>query len=121
MTVEELYDKITKNTTPEHALMNLLKVHLVEYNKMKYDDNDNEIHPIIIISTACLELNWNMVVINTDNDNDELNAMIIGNENFINTVLQNTNSTACDPNRDPVSNNESDCINDCNCNNCGCF
>lgn len=86
MTVQELYDYITKNMTPEQALKKLLEGTLIEYQQLKFSEEGKEIHPAMLIAMASMEMNW-MIVIPNDDDDDELNGMIVGTEDYIKSVL----------------------------------
>lgn len=86
MNVDELYEYITKNSSAEQVLRKMLDGHVSQYNKLRFDGND-EIHPIILITMATRELNWNIAISNGDDDDDVL-GMIIGTNEYINSVLQ---------------------------------
>lgn len=103
MTVQELYDHITKHMTPEQALKKLLEGTLIEYQQLKFSAEGKEIHPAMLITIASMEMGWLMAIPN-GNDDDELNGMIVGTEEYIKSVLN-------EPEHD------CNCSGGCNCMN----
>ena len=88
MNAKELYDYITSKITPEEALLNLLKGHVVEYEKLKFSAEGEEIHPVMLISMAAMEMGWDMVIpSHEDNPDAEIEGMIVGTSNYIDDVL----------------------------------
>jgi hypothetical protein len=88
MTAKELYDYITKQITPEKALMNLLEGHLIEYEKLKFSAEGEEIHPIMLISMAALDMGWDMAIPDHKGNPDaEVEGMIVGTPDYIDDVL----------------------------------
>ena len=90
MKVQELYDYITKQITPEVALMRMLEASLVTYEKLKFKEGE-EIHPEILIFMAAFDRGWNLAVESEDagNPDKELRGIIVGTKEYINEVLDN--------------------------------
>lgn len=89
MTAEELYKHITSHMTAEEALMKLLTGHLREYEKLKFSQEGEEIHPVILISMATLDMGWNIAVPHNDDPNAEVIGMIVGTQEYIDSILSN--------------------------------
>lgn len=88
MTAKELYEHITSQISAEEALMKLLEGHIREYEKLKFSEEGEEIHPIILISMATMDLGWNFAVPNHDDNPDaEIEGMIVGTNEYIDDVL----------------------------------
>lgn len=85
MTPKEVYDHIIKHMSPEEALMKLLEGTIIDYQHLKFKDPDSVIHPIIVISMATLELGWNIVL---KGGEDEMQGMVVGTEDYINSILK---------------------------------
>jgi hypothetical protein len=85
MTAKELYDHITKNMTPEEALMKLLEGSIRTYEHLKFNEGE-ELHPVMVIAAATLEMGWNIAIFDGDPDAD-LTGMIVGTDEYINSVL----------------------------------
>jgi len=101
MTVEEVYKHITKHITAEKALMKLLEGHVITYEKLKFEEG-KELHPIILISMATLEMGWDFAVPEGCDDED-IHGMVVGTEEYINSVLGIDNCTCgsdCDCKKD---------------------
>jgi hypothetical protein len=84
MNIQKLYDHITSNITPEKALMKLLEANVFSYEKLKFNVGE-EIHPLILISMATLDMNWSIAM---PNDDEDINGMIIGTNEYIDGVLK---------------------------------
>lgn len=83
MTVQELYDYIITQMTPETALKKMLESSLIKYEKLKFNEGD-EIHPVILIAMCGLELGWSFLLPkNSKNDNSEIDGVIMGTEEFL--------------------------------------
>lgn len=78
MTVDGLYDYILENMPAEVALRKLLESSLITYNKLKFDKEQNEVHPVIIISMAAMDLGWNFMVEKVDN----IEGLVIGSDAY---------------------------------------
>lgn len=79
MTATELYEHITKEMTPEQALKMLLESSMLSYEKLKFDKG-KEVHPIIIISMAVMELGWSFIV---ENDQEHIEGLIVGTQEYV--------------------------------------
>ncbi len=85
MTVDELYKQITKNQTPEQALKNILDANIKEYSHLKFSDDNNKIHPVVLINMASMELGWD-VYLSYDDDNN-IYGLFTGTEKYVNDVI----------------------------------
>ena len=85
MTPEELYDYITSQMTPEAALKKLLKGAILNYEKLKGQD-DPPTHPEIIITMAAYDLGWHIALKNTDDE--QVPGMIVGTMEYLEEVLK---------------------------------
>lgn len=87
MNVKELYDYITKHMTSEQALMKLLEGSIIEYEKLKFDDKQKAVHPLIIISMAAADLGWDMVIENEEVSGDVIRGIVVGTEDYLKTIF----------------------------------
>lgn len=87
MNAQDLYDYILKHMSAEQALMNLLKGHVIEYEKLKFSAEGEEIHPIMLIAMAALDMGWDMAVPNFEDPEAEVIGMIVGTSDYIDDVL----------------------------------
>lgn len=85
MTVKELYDKIVGNMSAEEALMKLLEGHVITYEKLKFNEGE-EIHPVMLISMAAMEMGWEIALPYGDDDDDVI-GITVGTEEYFNSVL----------------------------------
>jgi hypothetical protein len=89
MTAKEFYDYITSKMTAEEALLKLLEGQVMEYEKLKFSQEENAIHPALLIAMAAMEMGWNIAIPNhDDNPDEELDGMIVGTDKYINSVLK---------------------------------
>lgn len=79
MTVQELYDHIVKQITPEQALMKFLEGGLIQYEKLKFD-NDQAVHPLFIMAMAAMEMGWNFGI---EKDRKEVEGLITGTHEYM--------------------------------------
>jgi len=86
MNVNEFYDYITKQMTPEQALKKLLEGHVLTYEKLKFK-RGKEIHPLILILMATMDLGWNFIIENNNDLDDEVTGMIIGTKEYIESTF----------------------------------
>ena len=86
MDTKELYDHITKHMTPEEALMKLLEGHLLTYENLKYNEGE-ELHPVMLVAMAALDMNWSMAIPKEKNEDDILNGMAIGTQEYLDDVF----------------------------------
>jgi hypothetical protein len=87
MTVPELYDYITKHMTPEQALLKLLEGHVIEYEKLKFSQEETAIHPLILITMAAHDMGWNIMI--QGGDDDEINGISVGTDEYIDKLFNN--------------------------------
>lgn len=98
MTAKELYDHITKHMSAEEALLKLMEGTIRNYEHLKFKDGE-ELHPVMVIVAATLDMGWSMMLTNEDLDSD-LDGMIIGTEDYIKSLTDS---------------DEPDCNCDCDC------
>jgi hypothetical protein len=91
MNVKELYDHITKHMTAEQALMKLLEGHVLTYDKLKFQEGE-EIHPTILVVMAAMDMGWNLAIPDTGNDDDELQGMAIGTQEYLDKLFPEDNN-----------------------------
>ena len=84
MTVKELYDYITAQMTPEQALMKLLEGSVIQYEKLKFDENGEPVHPVLVITMAAMDLGWQLAI---EDSQDEVRGMVIGTKEYIDTMF----------------------------------
>jgi len=84
MTAKELVNYITSKMSAKQALLKLMESSLVQYENLKFDKS-KEVHPIIIISMASLDLGWNMIVVESE---DEIEGLLIGTDEYIKRNLK---------------------------------
>jgi len=83
MTVQETFDHITKYMTAEQALMKLLEGHIRTYERLKFNEGE-ELHPVMLVSLAAMEMNWDIAVPDNNGDEDmELIGMAIGSPEYM--------------------------------------
>lgn len=80
MKIKELYNYIISQMTPEEALMKLLESSLITYDKLKFPVSGEEIHPLIIITMASMDMGWQIAVENADG---EVRGLSVGTEDFM--------------------------------------
>ena len=85
ITVEELYNHITKVMTPEAALKRLLESSLLTYEKLKFPEGDQPVHPLIIMTLAAMDMGWNFLVPNGPDD-EEVNGLIVGTSEYVDRI-----------------------------------
>lgn len=61
ISVQQFYDFITSKMTAEQALMKLLQGPVMTYEKLKFDEGE-EVHPLIIMSFAAMEMGWDFLI-----------------------------------------------------------
>lgn len=83
--VKDFYDHILKHMTAEEALMKLLEGPLRSYEKLKFDENGQEVHPVLIISAAAMDLGWNFAV---EKGQEHVRGLCVGTQEYIDTVLK---------------------------------
>lgn len=84
MTVQQLYDHIVKQITPEVALMRLLEGSLIQYEKLKFDSQKGAVHPIIVISMATMDMGWDFAI---EPNEVNIRGMVIGTKEYMETIF----------------------------------
>lgn len=84
MKVKELFDHITKHMTAEQALMKLLEGSLIQYEKLKFDEQQNAIHPVMLISMSAMDMGWQMAI---EKGNGDVRGMVVGTEEYLETIF----------------------------------
>jgi hypothetical protein len=86
MTVKEFYDYITKHMTAEQALMKMLEGQVMEYEKLKFSQDENAIHPVILIAMAAMDMGWTLAIPDP-NDTDEVIGLVVGTHEYVDDML----------------------------------
>lgn len=81
-TVQDLYDQITSQLSPEEALMNMLKASVQQYEDQKLDAQGQPVHPIYIIVLAAKELGWE-IAMNTEEQNPNVIGLTMGTKEYM--------------------------------------
>jgi hypothetical protein len=92
MTVDKLYDHITKVMTPEAALKKLLSSSLRTYEKLKFPEGTTPVHPIFIMSFAAMDMGWDFLVPDGPDD-DDVNGLIVGTSEYVDRITFRTDKT----------------------------
>ena len=79
MTLQELYDYITSQLTPEEALKKMLEAGLLKYEKLKFNEGE-EIHPIQLIAMASMDMGWKIAI---EKDQENIRGISIGSEEYM--------------------------------------
>lgn len=90
MNAKELRDYILTQITAEEALLKLLEGHVMNYEKLKFQEGE-EIHPIMVISMAAMDLGWGISIPNTESDDDIITGMVVGTEEYMDNILPDDN------------------------------
>lgn len=89
MTVQELYDHITKFMTPEEALKKLLSSAMVNYESLKFDDQQNAVHPLIVITMATLDMGWQIAVETPKHpETAKVEGLVIGTQEYLDKIFK---------------------------------
>lgn len=83
MNAEELYNYITSKITPEQALKKLLTSTLINYEALKFNSDEEKVHPLILIILATQDLGWNLIL-KKQEPGEEVEGIIIGSVDYIN-------------------------------------
>ena len=86
MNAKEFYDYITTQMTAEEALMKLLEGHVMNYEKLKFQEGE-EIHPLMLISLAAMDMGWNIAISDKGSDDDDVVGMVLGTEEYVDDML----------------------------------
>ena len=89
MNVKEFYDYITKHMTAEQALMKLLEGQVMEYEKLKFSQEEYAIHPLLLIAMAAQDMGWNIAIPEPKDDPDaDVIGIMCGTEEYMKTMLK---------------------------------
>lgn len=82
LSVNALYDYVISHMTPEEACKKLLKSSLISYEKLKFDNKHEAVHPVLIMAFAAMDMGW---VIRTDRDrgDKEVDGMALGTKEYM--------------------------------------
>ena len=84
MTTQELYTFITKHIPIEQVLLKLLESSLISYEKLKFDDKNETVHPLLIITMAALDLGWDLAI---EKDVKEVRGLAVGTSEYLDTII----------------------------------
>ncbi len=80
MNVDELYNHIVSQITPEEALKKMLESSLLTYEKLKFKKG-KEVHPLFIISMAAMDLGWQIAI---KKDKENIEGLTVGTKDYMN-------------------------------------
>lgn len=84
MNAQALYEHIVQHITPEAALLKLLESSIIQYEKLKMDKGE-EVHPLLIISMAAMDLGWEMAI---EKDQEEMRGIAVGTKEYIDNLYK---------------------------------
>jgi len=84
MTLDELFDYIISQITPEEALRKFLEGSLLHYKKLKFNKGKG-VHPLFIISMAAMDMNWQIAI---EKNKEEIEGITIGTEEYMKRNLK---------------------------------
>jgi hypothetical protein len=84
ISVDDFYNYITKHMTAEEALKKLLTSSMISYEKLKFDEG-KEVHPIIIIANAAMDMGWMIAV---EKEEKEVKGLAVGTEEYMNKLFK---------------------------------
>ena len=93
MSIQELYDHITKHMSAEDALMRLLEGHAMTYEKLRFQEGE-EIHPLMLISMAAFEMDWQLAIPEGSEDDDVI-GMAVGTEEYLEDLFGKDDNDKC--------------------------
>ena len=83
MTPLQLRDYILEHLTAEEALLILLEGPLHQYEKLRFDKG-GEVHPLIIIANAAMELGWDFVIEKEGaGGDDQVHGVTVGDKGYM--------------------------------------
>lgn len=85
MKVKEFYDYLLTQMSAEQALLKLLEGHVRNYEHLKFEEG-KEIHPIMVISMAALDMGWSLAIPD-DSDDDEVQGMAVGTDEYLENLF----------------------------------
>lgn len=80
MTAKQLYDHITKQMPAEQALLKLLESSLLTYEKLKFPEGCEPVHPLIIIANASMDMGWEFLV---EKNTENVEGLVIGTAEYM--------------------------------------
>jgi len=93
MTAKEFYDHITKHMTAEEALLKLLEGQVMEYEKLKFSQDEKAVHPVLLIAMAALDMGWNLAIPDHKDDPDaEMQGLAVGTQEYLDNLLKDDKS-----------------------------
>lgn len=81
MTALEFRDYILTQMSAEDALLKFLEGGLIQYEKLKFDEG-KEVHPLMIIANAALDMGWNLSIKKGDPDH-EIEGISVGTYEYL--------------------------------------
>jgi hypothetical protein len=84
MKVKEFYDFITSKMTAEQALLKLLEGSVIQYDRLKFDEANQPVHPTLIILMAVMDLGW---AIAFDADSPEIEGLSAGTIEYMDKLF----------------------------------
>ncbi len=66
--------------TPEEACKKLLKSSIINYEKLKFDNKHEAVHPVLIMAFAAMDMDW---VIRTSKGDKEVDGMALGTKEYM--------------------------------------
>lgn len=85
LTVDELYNYLISQMTPEQALRKLIETQVEQYNLLRTKEGEGG-SPFIIIAMAAMELNWSIGVENKDDDT-EIRGLAVGTAEYLDELF----------------------------------
>jgi hypothetical protein len=85
VTVQDLYDHIVKHMTPEDALKKLLVSSLLTYEKLKFPEGTEPVHPLFILTAAALDMDWQLAIPQGEGF-EKVIGMTVGTKEYMNRV-----------------------------------
>lgn len=82
MTALQFRDYILTQMSAEEALLKLLQGPLGVYDKLKFPEGSEPVHPIIIIANAAMDLGWDFVIEKGDAEM-EMRGLTVGSREFM--------------------------------------
>jgi len=89
MTAKELYDHITKQMTPEQALLILLSDTIETFEHLKKAkplDDDHVVHPLYIVMAAAHDMGWDIMV-EDSKLSPEVRGISIGSQEYFDALV----------------------------------
>ena len=86
MNAKEFRDYMLTHMTAEEALLKLLEGPLIAYEKLKFDKGE-EVHPIMVITMAAMDLGWNLAIPDDEDGDTEIIGMVVGTEEYLDGIF----------------------------------